>query len=143
MRTPRSAALPGLFLGLLTLGGCGPSMGQVDGKIVWTDGSPATELAGGQVIFESQEMRITSRGEIGPDGGFTLRTSQEGDGAKFGEYDVAIVEHRVATGGEGSPLTPQRLPDRYYDFKTSGLRAAVRPGRHPVTLTVERLNPSK
>ncbi len=143
MRLPRPAALPGLLLGLLALGGCGPSTGQVDGRVLWTDGSPAKELAGGQVVFESQEMRITSRGEIGPNGGFTLRTSQEGDGARVGEYDVAIVEHRVATGGEGSPLAPQRLPDRYYDFKTSGLKAAVKPGRHPVVLTVERLTPGK
>ncbi|MBY0456375.1 MAG: hypothetical protein K2V38_03490, partial [Gemmataceae bacterium] len=63
---------------------------------------------------------------------------QEGDGAQVGEYEVAIVEHRVATGGEGSKLAPQQLPDRYADFKTSGLKAAVKPGVSPVTLTVER-----
>jgi hypothetical protein len=114
-------------------------MGQVDGKVTWADGSPATELAGGQVIFESQEMRITARGEIGPDGKFKLRTSKEGDGAMVGEYDVAIVEHRVAIGGEGGPVAPQRLPDKYYDFKTSGLKATVKPGLSPVTLKVERL----
>jgi hypothetical protein len=138
MHPLRSVGATGLLVALLTPAGCGPSMGQVDGKIVWPDGSPAVELAGGQVIFESQEMRITSRGEIGPDATFTLRTSQEGDGARVGEYEVAIVEHRVATGGEGSPLTPQRLPAKYYDFKTSGLKAAVKSGRTPVTLTVER-----
>lgn len=118
-------------------------MGQVDGKVVWTDGSPATELANGQVIFESQEMRITARGQIGPDGTFTLRTSQEGDGARVGEYDVAIVEHRVSKGGEGGPLSQQFLPTKYYDFKTSGLKATVKPGRSPVTLTVERIAPPK
>jgi hypothetical protein len=143
MHPLRSVALSSLLLALAALSGCGPSMGQIDGKVVWTDGSPATELAGGQVIFESQEMRITARGEIGPDGSFTLRTSQEGDGARVGEYEVAIVEHRVSTGGEGGPLSPQRLPNKYYDFKTSGLKATVKPGRSPVTLTVEPLKPPK
>jgi hypothetical protein len=128
-----------LLVGLIALSGCGPSMGQIEGKVVWADGSPAKELAGGQVIFESQPMRITARGEIGPDGGFKLRTSKEGDGAQVGEYDVAIVEHRVSVGGEGGPLAPQHLPDRYYDFKTSGLKAAVKSGTTPVTLKVERL----
>src|SRR4051812_9035493 len=104
MHPLRSVGAPILLLGLVTLSGCGPSMGQIEGKVVWADGSPATELANGQVIFESQEMRITARGEIGPDGNFTLRTSQEGDGARVGEYDVAIVEHRVSKGGEGGPL---------------------------------------
>jgi hypothetical protein len=132
------AACAAFALALLAVAGCGPSMGQVDGKVVWADGKPAAELANGQVIFESPEMRITARGEIAADGTFTLRTSQEGDGAKVGEYQVAIVEHRVATGGEGSPVAPQRLADKYYDFKTSGLTATVKPGRHPVTLTVER-----
>ncbi|MBY0459628.1 MAG: hypothetical protein K2V38_20100, partial [Gemmataceae bacterium] len=65
MRFARGAALLAA-VGLAGLSGCGPSMGQVEGKVVWADGSPATELAGGQVIFESQAMRITARGEIGP-----------------------------------------------------------------------------
>ena len=68
-----------------------------------------------------------------------LRTSKEGDGAQLGDYEVAILEHRVAIAGEGSPLAPQRLPERYYDFKTSGLKATVKPGLNPVTLVVERL----
>ena len=127
-----------LLPGLTALSGCGSSMGQVEGKIVWSDGSPAKELAGGQVIFESQQMRITSRGEIGPNGEFALRTVKEGDGVQVGEYDVAIVEHRAATGGEGSPVSPQRLADKYYDFKTSGLKATVKSGNNPITLTVER-----
>jgi hypothetical protein len=138
MNVKRTLGALVLLIGLTTLSGCGASMGQVEGKIVWSDGSPAKELAGGQVIFESQQMRITARGEIGPNGEFTLRTAKEGDGAQVGEYDVAIVEHRVATGGEGSPVAPQKLPDKYYDFKTSGLKATVKPGNTPVTLTVER-----
>ena len=128
-----------LLVGLTALSGCGASMGQVDGKVVWADGSPAKELAGGQVIFNSQAMRISARGEIGPDGKFKLRTSKEGDGAQVGDYEVAIVEHRVSVGGEGGPLAPQHLADKYYDFKTSGLKATVKPGLTPVTLTVERL----
>jgi hypothetical protein len=138
MNVKRTLAALVLLIGLTALSGCGAPMGQVEGKIVWSDGSPAKELAGGQVIFESQQMRITARGEIGPNGEFTLRTAKEGDGAQVGEYDVAIVEHRVATGGEGSPVAPQKLPDKYYDFKTSGLKATVKPGNTPVTLTVER-----
>jgi len=49
----------------------------------------------------------------------------------------------VAAGGEGSPVAPQRLPNNYYDFKTSGLKATVKAGSSPVTLTVERLKGKK
>lgn len=135
----RATALAVLLLVSFVLTGCGPSMGQVAGKVAWPDGAPATELAGGQVIFESQELRTTGRGEIDKDGGFTLRTTAEGDGVQAGEYEVAIVEHRPSTGGEGGPIAPQRLPTKYYDFKTSGLKATVKSGTNPVTLTVERM----
>lgn len=138
MNVKRTVSALLLLVGLTGLSGCGSSMGQVEGKIVWPDGAPAKELANGQVIFESQQMRITARGQIGPNGEFTLRTAKEGDGAQVGEYDVAILEHRVSIGGEGGPLTPQYLPDKYYDFKTSGLKATVKSGNNPITLTVER-----
>jgi hypothetical protein len=139
MNWKRSVALVGLLLALVSQSGCSSGMGQVKGLVTWPDGSPATELAGGQVIFESQAMRLSARGVIGKDGRFTLRTSREGDGAPVGDYEVAIVEHRVATAGEGSPLAPQRLPEKYSDFPTSGLKATVKPGLTPVTLVVERL----
>jgi len=141
MHRLRPVGLSALLVGLAALGGCGQSMGQVDGKVVWTDGSPAVELANGQVIFESQPMRISARGEITKDATFTLRTSKEGDGAQVGDYDVAIVEHRVTPEGKQPP--PPKLPEKYYDFKTSGLKATVKPGRTPVTLTVERVTARK
>lgn len=118
--------------------GCGPGMGQIEGKIVWSDGSPAKELSGGQVVFESEELKTSARGEIDSEGHFRLRTNKPDDGAAVGEYAVAIIEHRLSTGGEGSSLAAPKIETRYYDMKTSNLKATVKPGVNPVTLTVER-----
>jgi hypothetical protein len=118
-------------------------MGQVEGTIVWSDGTPAKELKGGQVIFDSAELKVSARGEIDEEGRFTLRTANPNDGAQVGEYDVAIVEHRPSTGGEGSALAPQKLDSKYYDNKTSGLKATVKSGPNPIKLTVERMPPGK
>jgi hypothetical protein len=127
-----------LLLLLFTVVGCGPTKGQVAGKVVWSDGSPAKELANGQVIFESAELRISARGVIQPDGAFRIDTESTSDGILLGTYKVAIVEHRPAAEGE-TKLPPQHLPNKYYVFETSGLSATVNSGTNNITLTVDRM----
>ena len=74
-------------------------------------------------------------------------------GGQLGFHAVAGSRHLERTAGvevtaggrvEGAgELAPQRLPDKYYDFKTSGLKATVKAGVTPVTLVVERLGGKK
>ena len=127
-----------LGLALLLLAGCGSSMGQIDGKVVWQDGSPAKELAGSQVVFESAELKVSARGVIGPDGTFKLGTRTREDGAPVGDYEVTVIEHRRNANAEGTALVPAVLPPKYADLKTSGLTATVKSGTTPLTLTLER-----
>jgi hypothetical protein len=127
--------LSGLVVVLLVAAGCGPSTGQVDGKLVWADGKPAVELDGGEVVFEAVAGGLSARGLIGPDGGFRLRTG-EADGAPVGQYKVAVVEFQKLLG-EGQ-MAPPLLDPKFRSFESSGLTAAVTAGTAPLTLTVTK-----
>lgn len=127
----------GFFL-FLIMPGCGPSKVQVKGRLEWTDGKPATELANGQVIFESPGTRTSARGVISKDGTFSINTESTSDGVLPGEYLVAIVEHRPAPEGS-TTIPPQYLPDRYYTFTTSNLTATVKTGANDIVLKLERM----
>src|SRR5688500_5484453 len=89
------ALLAALCLGLV---GCGSKTYPVNGKLVWPDGSPVTELTGGTVVFEPKarpkagEPATGASGDIKEDGGFSLSTFQPDDGAPPGDYYVAVVQ---------------------------------------------------
>ncbi|MFM8932016.1 MAG: hypothetical protein ACKOS8_09095 [Gemmataceae bacterium] len=117
--------------------GCGQSKVRVSGKLEWQDGKPASELAEGQVIFESTGSRVSARGVIAKDASFQINTEGPDDGVLPGDYQVAIVEHRPAPEGS-TKLPPQHLKDKYYSFTTSGLTATVSQGK-PVVLKLERI----
>jgi hypothetical protein len=137
-RIGRRGPAVALAAALLAVAGCGDKMGQVDGKLVWADGTPAKELAGSQVVFESAATRTSARGTVGPEGNFRLGTKAPDDGAPVGEYQVVVVEHRKNANAEGTVLMPALLAPKYGELKTSGLTATVKSGVTPVTLTVER-----
>jgi hypothetical protein len=130
-------ARPLLAPALLLLAGCG-GMGQVDGKLVWEDGTPAKELEGSQVVFESAALRTSARGVVGPDGTFRLGTRARDDGAPVGEYQVAVLENRKNADAAGTALTPALLAPKYADLTTAGLTATVKPGTTSVTFTLKR-----
>jgi hypothetical protein len=113
-------------------------MGQIDGKLVWEDGSPAGELAGSQVVFESAALRTSARGVVGPDGSFKLGTRTRDDGAPVGEYQVTVIEHRKNANPEGTALVPAQLAAKYANLSTSELAASVKPGTTPLTFKLER-----
>jgi hypothetical protein len=101
MKTTLCARLGGCLAlaGALAIGvvGCGGSAATypVSGKVVWENGKPATELAGGTVLFEQiveQDQRaVSAAGEIQPDASFKLTTKKAGDGAPAGKYRVAVT----------------------------------------------------
>jgi hypothetical protein len=137
-RTP--LLLAALLLG--SVAGCGgPRLYPVSGQIVWQDGSPAKELAGGLLALESVEVRASARSDIEPDGSFRVMTSRPGDGAYEGRYrvliDVPRLSDRELNAGKREPRPI--LDPRYGQFETSGLEITVEPKNNQVTLKLKKL----
>jgi hypothetical protein len=124
----------------LLLAGCGSGTYPVEGKVLWKDGSPASDLAGSNVIFEGVDKKNSAVGSIQADATFRLMTNKPDDGAPAGDYKVLIIEvgRHALPGGDGSEMAPGKIDSRYADPSTTDLRATVKPGVNPVTLTVER-----
>jgi hypothetical protein len=120
--------------------GCGSDIYPVEGKVVWKDGSPATELKSALVIFNQAARQTRAQGQIQEDGSFHLTTNKPNDGALAGEHEVLIIEvaRKHLGGADPSALAPGAMDSRYSDPRTSGLTAAVKPGTNQITLTVER-----
>jgi hypothetical protein len=104
--------------------GCGKAYYPVTGAISLNDGSPLTK---GLIIFERVDdgPTVTSRGEIQPDGRYSLSTDETGDGAPVGRYKVVI-----------NPLDTSDVPDeqkvlpfdvKHLNIETSELEFEVRP----------------
>jgi hypothetical protein len=134
------SARPGVALLAAFLVGCGgDGPYPVEGKVVWADGTPATELEGALVVFDLPEKQTNAKGNVRADGTFRLTTKADGDGALAGEYKVVIVESRPPLGGpDATMMAPGHMDVKYSDPSTSDLTATVKPGTNVVTLKVER-----
>jgi hypothetical protein len=128
----RRNCLAGLAVLALVAGlpGCGRRLHPVQGQLVWTDGQPATELAGCMVYFESTEHRTVSRSSVQADGKFQLTTDRPEargpDGVPPGKHRVYVID------GE-----PPRVDKRFRNPQTSGLEVTVPPDG-PVVLQLTR-----
>src|SRR6476619_741021 len=120
------------------LGGCATNGPQpVEGLVVWEDGTPATELAAAQVVFDLPASHTSARGSIGTDGAFRLTTFNPNDGALPGDYKVMMLEVcRKTMPGDSTRLMPGALDSRYADPSTTDLTAFVKPGVNKITLKV-------
>jgi hypothetical protein len=136
----RSARLGFALLVTAALAGCGgDGPYPVEGKVVWSDGTPATELDGALVVFDLPEKQTNAKGNVQADGTFRLTTTATGDGAMAGDYKVVIVESRKPLGGpDPSLMAPGHLDVKYADPSTTDLTATVKPGTNEITLKVER-----
>ncbi|MBN1589185.1 MAG: hypothetical protein JW888_06705 [Pirellulales bacterium] len=96
------------------------------------DGRPTRVPVSGQVLIDGKPLshgfiRLTPEGaraataEIGPDGRFTLKTFEPGDGVVPGTHPVVIL------GAEQLGPRKQRwhAPKKYANAKASGLTAAI------------------
>lgn len=144
LRFSRFFVLSSLTIALCAFTGCGSGIYPVEGKVVWADGSPATELAGSQVVFEQPVANTTARGTINADASFHLTTNTPDDGVVAGEHKVLVLEvgRQSLSGPDGTNIAPGALNPKFYTFETSGLTATVKPGTNEVTLKVER-NPQR
>jgi hypothetical protein len=120
--------------------GCGgPRPYPVSGQIVYDDGQAAADLAGSDVIFTSDELKVSSSGEIDGDGRYVLTMRRQGDGALPGNYKVVIVPPDPG-GGDDPKLKARKisLPKKYTDPTKTDLSATVEAKANDITLTIPR-----
>lgn len=138
-RAPRRVGIATLAAALAGFaGGCsGRDNVPVRGRVVWEDDTPATELAGGAVEFESADGRRSARGEIASDATFALSSAKPGDGVPLGDYRAVVVP--PPPPGE----QPVRIIDKQFmSYRTSGLTYTVGPEKNDgVVFKVRRGKP--
>jgi hypothetical protein len=127
---PRVGLLIAAMAGVL-VSGCGSGgMGRVSGTVTH-QGQP---LQAGTVTFIATDgERPNASGDIQPDGSYSLQTTEPGDGAVVGEYQVAISGVDSAVYNTPMPGMPAEvpksvIPEKYSDPSTSGLTATVESG---------------
>ena len=132
----------GAVLATILRGCAGNGIYPVEGKVVWKNGTPATELAGSHVILDHHAKRTGARGIVQADGTFRLTTHKTNDGALAGDYQVLIVEaYRKSiapVGDDPTNLEPTVSDSRYADPSTSDLYTTIIAGTNYITLVVDR-----
>jgi hypothetical protein len=137
VRRVKSAAVrrAALALALLAAAGCGGATTYpVGGTVEWKGGGPAKELAGGQVIFESADGKVSAVGTIREDGAYRLTTTKADDGAPAGDYKVLVTP--PPTNPE-KPKPPVLHAD-YQNLDKTKLRATVERKNNTIDFVVER-----
>lgn len=124
------------FVLLVLAAGCAGGKYPVEGRVVWSDGTPATELAGYGVEFNAPEAKVSATGVVKPDGSFELGTDKPGDGVLPATYKVSIAP---PPRDDDTPAPKPLLPRKYEDSETSGLTETIERGKKVVTLKVERI----
>jgi len=143
MQPASSARWPALVLAVLATAGCSSDPNRpypVRGVVVFEDGQPAKELAGGSVTFipTSEQERGTSSGSIKEDGTFSLSCKKEGDGAIPGKHRVEIAP----LGIEDQDANPKaRRPQLRLDPNTAIQEVTVEPKNNEITLKVRKAGP--
>ena len=145
----RSALLPVLLLGLLSLAGCAkqgsPTKGIAATGNATLDGTP---LEMGLVVLEPEGGGESASGQIGKDGSFKLYD------VKPGRYKAAVQtsmfagmaaqgKQAAAKAGEGRPVavrglegTLRPVPSKFEKAESSGLVVEVKAGQ-PITIAIE------
>ncbi|HBE67223.1 MAG TPA: carboxypeptidase regulatory-like domain-containing protein [Planctomycetaceae bacterium] len=122
---------------LLASVGCNsnPPTYPVQGTVEFANGRPVVV---GVVECFSEEYKLNARGDIGPDGSFSLTTFSPDDGAVAGEHRCVVVQMVIGENINGHrPSTIGVVAPKYADYSTSGLTMVVSPDSpNEVTLVV-------
>lgn len=126
-----SRNLTGFALGVLLIAGCGgptgPKTVPVSGVVTFK-GVPLTR---GEVSFIPADTSKgpSAAGKIGSDGKDALTTRSVNDGAIPGDYRVVVFSYEdppeQAKDRAAPPVGKPAIPTRYFDMKTSELKATV------------------
>ncbi len=121
----------------LLLSGCSSQLPtyEVIGKVEFENGRPVVV---GIVECLSVEHNINARGNIQPDGTFSLTTFQSGDGAVAGEHKCVVIQMVIGENISGHrPSAVGVIDPKYASYQTSGLSIIVSPdGSNDVVLQV-------
>ena len=130
---------------LCVLTGCaGRKQYPVKGTVVWPDGKPAKELAGGMVQFDrlpdETKVLASPRGKIEEDGSYQLGMLKDGDGAPPGKYRVLVMP-LVWTEGmlRDKPAPPPILDPRFQQFETAKIEVVVEAKDNDIPIPVEKV----
>jgi len=97
----------------------------VKGKVHF-DGTPTPDAVVVFYLIDGKKMTRAADGLVEADGSFALSTYKAFDGAPAGQYAVAVSWREAGA--------PNRLPARYADPATSGLRVQVKAEANDVSL---------
>jgi len=132
-----AVAIPALVAGCGGSGG--PEMAKVSGKVTH-QGKPLTK---GTISFISVDPSGSNANSvIGPDGSYTLQTTNPNDGAVVGEYRVIVSDidpNALNTPAPGEPVKKQErtIPEKYEKPDTSGLTKKVVSGSNTFDIALE------
>ena len=126
-------------LALGALAGCGPSgppQYPVSGSVEFR-GKPLT--MGMVAIHNEDGLSPMAKGEIQPDGKFTLGTHTPDDGAVAGQYTVTVTSMTPGQGTEGDPdYRPAKplIPIRYMRLMESPLKVTIEEKENVLSLSI-------
>lgn len=108
---------------------------EVKGKVEFENGRPVVV---GTVECLSVEHNINARGDIQPDGTFSLTTFQPDDGAVEGDHKCVVIQMVIGENISGHrPSTVGVVAPKYASYQTSGLSFDVSPdAANEIVLTV-------
>lgn len=119
-------------------GGCnrGPEMAPVSGKVTYK-GQP---LKHGNILFQPS-IGPPAKGEIGPDGTFSLSTFKTNDGAVIGKHRVQVIcvdpQAKPANPDEETPSAKSLIPEKYSNYATSEITVDVVKGGGPYSIDLK------
>ena len=145
---PRAAVRPWVWAGLVALAAAGcagdpnrPS--PVRGVVVYEDGQPAKELAGGSVTFTAVAEGVgSSVGTIQEDASFRLSYKKEGDGAVPGRHHVIVAPPEPEDEDGDRPKARRAKAKALLDPASLNQEVTVERGQD-VTLKVRRAGGAK
>lgn len=122
-----------LFLALTV--GCGDHqprdvLGGVSGRVTFENEAVSDAM----VIFQNPAKGLYKRANVGEDGTYRVKTV-DGYGLPLGDYEVYVSPRLpdIPMGPVTKPLPTldvSKMPERYRDPATSGLRLTVKDGKH-------------
>ena len=138
----RPILLTATAVAVLVAAGCadGNKPYPVKGTVLWENGRPAKELAGGTVLFQSDELKKSADGEIQADGTYRLSSKAMNDGALPGKYRVSVAPPMQSEPGERRPqgrFQGNEIVDRrYQNLQTSTSEVTVERKSNDIPITV-------
>jgi hypothetical protein len=125
---------------VLLLAGCDGRVPTypVRGQVVYTGGKPFRGGGGLTVWFESvAPPHHRASGEVADDGSFVLSFIEAGSGAPEGEHRVRFDPGTTHMQPSAEIALGKKMPPRYLEFRTSGLKQTITRGDNVFTIEVD------